>query len=1118
MSETTVGDTRDERVAALADDFLRRHRAGTCPDVAEYAAEHPDLADHIRELFPAMLAMEQPGLGAAVDVTPAAERVGAVVGRYKLLERIGEGGFGVVYMAEQQHPVRRKVALKVIKPGVDTRQVVARFEAERQALALMEHENIARVLDGGATDSGRPYFVMELVYGVPITEYSDRAELSTRERLELFVQVCRAVQHAHSKGVIHRDLKPTNVLVTLHEGVAVPKVIDFGVAKATGQQLTDKTLFTNFQQMLGTPLYMSPEQAELTGVDVDTRSDVYSLGVLLYELLTGTTPLDSDRLKKAAFDEVRRIIREEDPPRPSTRLSTMGELARTVSSRRKSDPRQLGRLVRGELDWIVMKALEKERARRYDTAIGLARDVERYLVDEPVQACSPSATYRLRKFVRRNKAKVAAAGVVLAALVAGIAGTTWGMIRASERAEGERRAREETQKRLTQVENATEILASVFQDLDPVGAEREGVTLLDLLSRRLSQAARQVEGEAVGDPLVVARIQHALGASLFELSRPEQAEDLLVDANATRQRILGPNHLETAATMYRLAVLYRQQDRLREAEQLLKDVVAVRTAQLGAEHSDTLDSRQELAAVYQSQCRYRVAEALFKELIAVRTARFGAHDPDTLATQHRLANLYTAQGNFALSETLHKELLAVRTARFGADNLGTVATKVGLGSLYRAQGKFELAEALFSEALAVRTSKRGPRHHDTLQVRDHLATLYLWRGNFDRAEAMYKDVLEARVATRGANHPETLVTKYNLATLHRWRGKLEAAESLYKEVLSAYADTIGADHPSALAIRHDLATICLQRGDDVRAELLFKEVVAGWTAQLGPDHPSTLTTLYSLAELYHWQRREHARAEPMYKQVLAGRSARLGPDHVDTVATRKSLAELYRNLGQFDLAEPLLKEVLASRNSQFGPDHPDTLYAQHELVILYRWMKAFDQAIPLAEDMVQRCKASDPVAIRRMRAELGSIYYGAGRFGDAIPYLEGAHREASNDASLNWVGNALLKAYAGVGNTDATVALALEQARSARERFPADSPELAAAVQAPGEALMQVQAFTDAEPLLLMGFKGMRQAQAIDPDKVDPRLQDAITRLVLLYDSWGKSDEAAKWRQVPESP
>jgi serine/threonine protein kinase len=336
MSELSAArktECDDELLAELTDDFLRRYRAGERPSADEYASKHPELADRIRDLFPAVVMMEQPS--ATVDLAPATERVGAIIGRYKLLERIGEGGFGVVFMAEQQHPVRRKVALKVIKPGFDTRQVIARFEAERQALALMDHENIAKVLDAGATDSGRPYFVMELVHGVPITEFCDKNELPTRERLELFIQVCRAVQHAHTKGIIHRDIKPTNVLVTLHEGVAVPKVIDFGVAKATGQQLTEKTLFTHFAQMVGTPLYMSPEQAEMTGIDVDTRSDVYSLGVLLYELLTGTTPLDKERIKRSAFDEIRRIIREQEPPRPSTRLSTMAQQARSITAARR---------------------------------------------------------------------------------------------------------------------------------------------------------------------------------------------------------------------------------------------------------------------------------------------------------------------------------------------------------------------------------------------------------------------------------------------------------------------------------------------------------------------------------------------------------------------------------------------------------------------------------------------------------------------------------------------------------------------------------------------------------------------------------------------------------------
>ena len=411
---------------------LFMHAVGKLPPeqwdayVAQTCGRDNELAAHVRQFLQvhreAGKFLEEPAAALVVTIDePITERPGTNIGPYKLMEQIGEGGMGLVFVAEQQQPVRRKVALKVIKPGMDSRHVVARFEAERQALALMDHPNIARVFDGGQTASGRPYFVMELVKGMPITEYCDQAQLTPRERLELFVQVCQAVQHAHQKGVIHRDLKPSNVLVMVNDIIPVVKVIDFGVAKALGQELTDKTLFTGFAQMIGTPLYMSPEQAGESGVDIDTRSDIYSLGVLLYELLTGTTPFDKERLKELGYDELRRIIREEEPPRPSTRISTLGKAATTVSTQRKSDPKRLSQLFRGELDWIVMKCLEKDRNRRYETTSALAADVQRYLHDEPVLACPPSAAYRFRKFTRRNRKLLAtaAAFAVLVLLAAG---------------------------------------------------------------------------------------------------------------------------------------------------------------------------------------------------------------------------------------------------------------------------------------------------------------------------------------------------------------------------------------------------------------------------------------------------------------------------------------------------------------------------------------------------------------------------------------------------------------------------------------------------------------------------------------------------------------------------
>src|SRR5947207_2100256 len=367
---------------------------------------------------------------------PLDEKPGTMIERYKLLEKIGEGGFGVVYVAEQREPVKRKVALKIIKLGMDTRQVVARFEAERQALALMDHPNIAKVLDAGATETGRPYFVMELVRGIKLTDYCDQNHLATRDRLDLFIKVCQAIQHAHQKGIIHRDIKPSNLLVTLHDGVPVPKVIDFGIAKATQGELTEKTLHTQLNQFIGTPAYMSPEQAEMSGLDIDTRSDIYSLGVLLYELLTGKTPFDQKKLLEAGLEGMRQIIRDQEPVRPSTRVSSLqGEERTTTAKRRGADAPKLIHLLRGDLDWIVMKCLEKDRTRRYETANGLAMDVERYLNTEPVNARPASALYRLQKTVLRNKAGFAAAALIVVSLMVGLSAVTWMFLR-------ERKARE----------------------------------------------------------------------------------------------------------------------------------------------------------------------------------------------------------------------------------------------------------------------------------------------------------------------------------------------------------------------------------------------------------------------------------------------------------------------------------------------------------------------------------------------------------------------------------------------------------------------------------------------------------------------------------------------------
>jgi non-specific serine/threonine protein kinase/serine/threonine-protein kinase len=538
---------------------------------------------------------------AMLELSPL-EKPGCQIGPYKLLEQIGEGGFGVVFQAEQECPVRRKVALKIIKPGMDSRQVIARFEAERQALALMDHPNIARVHDAGATENGRPYFVMELVQGVPITEYCDECNLGTRERLELFITVCQAVQHAHQKGVIHRDIKPTNVLVGRRgdqDGRPTPKIIDFGVAKAIDQRLTEHTLTTTFAQMVGTPLYMSPEQAELSPLGVDTRSDIYSLGVLLYELLTGTTPFDKDRLHASSYDEMRRIIREEEPPPPSARVSTIAaNFATTIAEHRRTDARRLSQQVRGELDWIVMKCLEKDRNRRYETPSSLVRDIERYLRDEPVQACPPSTVYRLRKYVRRNRVPLTFAALLLAGL--GYLAYSNAAIKRERDAKAMATARAKAVSDLLQ-----EMLASPSRRGRIMGSQYTVRELLDDYSASLgNQLASQPDAEAA--------TRGTIGRTYFYLGFPDRAEPHLNRQIELRRRVDGPQHENLADSLVDYGWNLFAQQRYDHAETRLHDALEIYRQRgiRGRQHINALVILQQVLA---SSGRHDEAERVIEQ-------------------------------------------------------------------------------------------------------------------------------------------------------------------------------------------------------------------------------------------------------------------------------------------------------------------------------------------------------------------------------------------------------------------------------------------------------------------------------------------------------------------------
>jgi serine/threonine protein kinase len=852
--------------------------------------------------------LDQPA-PATVDLpTPLAEVGGARIGPYKLLQQIGEGGMGTVWMAEQTEPVQRLVALKLIKAGLDSAQVLARFEQERQAIALMDHPHIARVLDAGTTDSGRPYFVMEPVKGIPITKYCDEQQLTPRQRLELVVPVCQAIQHAHQKGIIHRDIKPSNVLVASYDGKAVPKVIDFGVAKATGQKLTERTLFAGFGGIVGTLEYMSPEQAEFNALDIDTRADIYSLGVLLYELLTGTTPLSRQRLKQAALAEALRLIREEEPPRPSTRLSESRDALPSVAAQRRTEPAKLAKLVRGEVDWLVMKALDKDRNRRYETANGLAQDIQRYLADEPVLAGPPSASYRLRKFAKRHKGTLAAAALVVLALAAGMVGTTWGLIEARrqedsalaaaekeksaraaeaaqkqkaqdnaqqaqvEKTRAQQAAREaqaaeaKAQKRLAQVEKANAILGSIFQDLDPRAVEKTGQPLQALLGERLDKATAELEDEAVGDALAVANLQMTLGQSQLGLGYAEKAVTLLSRARATY------------------------------------------TTHQGADHPDTLRSMAILAAAYDDAGKLELGLALHEQTLKLTKAKWGADDPRTLVSMNNLALAYQHAGKRDLALPLHEETLRLQKAKLGADHRTTLLSMNNLALAYQDAGKVELAVPMFAEALQRMKAQLGAEHPDTLTTMLNLALGYQAAGKHDLALPLLEEALQRSKARLGTNHPETLRGMNGLAYAYQVAGKLKLALPLYEEVLQLRKAKLGADHPLTITSMNNLGTAYLAVGELKLALPLLEETFRLSKGKLGADHPDTLSTMNNLAKAYEDARKLEL-ALPLYEESLRLCQARLGAEHDTTLSTMNNLASAYQAAGKLELALAILEKT-----------------------------------------------------------------------------------------------------------------------------------------------------------------------------------------------------------------
>ena len=998
---------------------------------------------------------------AATSAAPVREGPGSRIGPYKVLQLIGEGGFGSVFMAEQSEPVKRKVALKIIKLGMDTRQVVARFEQERQALAMMDHPNIARVLDAGATETGRPFFVMELVKGDPIVEYCDRNNLSIEHRLELFEQVCLAVQHAHTKGIIHRDLKPSNILVSTLDGRPITKVIDFGIAKATSSQLTEKTLFTEHRQLIGTPEYMSPEQAE-GSMDIDTRTDVYSLGVLLYELLTGTTPFAGRDLRSAAYAEIQRIIREVDPPKPSTRLSQSAESIASIAVHRHTEPRKLGTLIRGELDWIVMRALEKDRHRRYETASGLASDIRRYLAGDAVLAAPPGAAYRLRKFIRRNRFAVGTGLAVSLSLIVGLAGFAWQFTVA--RAQRDRAVVAEAAAR-ARADDLVKVSEFQSQMLSEINTTDAGIKLMQDVRARFAAAIAKDDTPPADTAARIARFS----ADLDRVNATDAAAELIdstilkpaiaaVDSQFAGQPIVDAKLRATLAGLYRDLGLYEP------SLHLCQQALTTRRTALGDVHPDTLTSIADMGVVLQSLGRFDEAQKFHNEAYEGRKRVLGNHNIDTFTSAGSLGNYYRSMGRYDEAEPLLRDALEGTRRLNGPDARATLIAMNTLGYLFIMQGKVAEAEPLWREAYERGRKSLGENHPDVLVWTNNVAGVLQAQGKLAESEGYFRQAVDKYRKVKGETHPDTLQAISGLVNSFWRQGKTTEAETLAVDTLAQTRSALGNDHPNTLNCINNLAGLLSNRGRLAEAEALFRESLAVRQRLLGPDHPDAISSAGSLARCLSAQSKT-AEAEALYRETLARGQRINGTDHPDTLVTEINLGNLLVAAKRPDEAEPLIRHAVQVRRARSGEDHPETLVAVSNLASLVEAQGRLEEALEINRDVTARFRKS---------------------MGDRYP------------STINSVGH-LSRVLLLNGKAEEAEPLAREALAGIAASLGEDHPSTAMSKRALGNCLVALQRFSEAEPLLI-------EAERILSETTSSRHTLALESLVALYSGWTAAD------------
>jgi eukaryotic-like serine/threonine-protein kinase len=754
---------RWQKVKHIVGAALEREPVNRAPFLEEACGHDKSLRAEVESLLSAYeksMELSGPALGGNSAVDDSQER--RFIDPYQLIRKLGEGGMGEVWLAEQTAPVWRPVALKLIRSGLYDKAVLQRFQSERQSLAIMDHPAIAKVFDAGATTEGQPYFVMEFVAGLPITDYCDQKKMKIRERLGLFVQVCEGVQHAHQKAIIHRDLKPANILVVEVDGKPMPRIIDFGLAKAITPPIPGETLFTQAGSFLGTPGYMSPEQADPRVQDVDTRTDVYSLGMVLYELLTGTLPFDTKQWKEQPLDEVLRQLREEDPPRPSAKFTADRAASTPRAEARGTEPKQLASVLHGDLDWITMKAVEKDRGRRYESPSELAADIRRSLSHEPVVARPASSSYRLQKYVRRHRVGVSvAAGLVF--LLAGFAVLQAVQLRRITR-ERDRASR------------ITDFMTGMFKVSNPSEARGNSITAREVLDK----ASKDIDAGLAKDPDLQAQMMDVMGQVYDNLGLYARAQTLLQQAVDIRRRVLGPENPDTLRSMSNLSRTLDHQGHYAEAESLIRQTLDTERKVLGPEHLDTVWSISNLGVSLTRDGRYADAEKLLREALDTRRRVLGPEHPQTLVSMSNLAAVLADEHQFVEAEKLLRDTVAVKRRVLGADNPDTIVSQNNLGSVLNSEGKYAEAEKLFQETLDTRRRVLGPEHPQTLLSMLNLADTLTKMGQYDEAQKMLQQTLEIQRRVLGPEHPYTAVTTYNLGSIAGHLGHRDEALALLR--------------------------------------------------------------------------------------------------------------------------------------------------------------------------------------------------------------------------------------------------------------------------------------------------------------------------------------------------